>query len=321
MTFLTDNALARLRNAAELPDLGGTRYEMLGRLGQGGMGSVYRVKDGVLGRQVALKVISFSDGNGGLAERLVHEARILAQLEHPGIVPVHDVGTLPDGRVFYTMKLVQGQRLDEYVPHLPSLNERLRVFQRVCEPVAFAHAHGVLHRDLKPQNIMVGPFGEVLVMDWGLAKALNDSCPAMAAPDATPASISHTEHGAILGTPGYMSPEQAAGEIANLDRRSDVYSLGAILKAISGSCTDIEAPRRLGAIIGKCLQRDPVQRYGSAEELAQDIANYLDGLPVSAHPEGLAARLWRWAVKNQAWLLLILAYLVMRTVLILWKGR
>ena len=110
--------------------------------------------------------------DGDLANRLMREARVLARLEHPGIVPVHDVGTLADGRVFYTMKFVEGQRLDKLIEGVESVQDRLRLFLRICEAVAFAHARGVLHRDLKPANVMVGPFGEVLVMDWGLAKIL-----------------------------------------------------------------------------------------------------------------------------------------------------
>lgn len=318
---LSDNALERLRAAAELPDLGNTRYRVLSNLGHGGMGSVYRVEDSVLGRQVALKVIGFSDADGELANRLVHEARVLAQLEHPGIVPVHDVGVLPDGRMFYTMKLVHGKRLDEFVSDVTSLNERLRVFQRICEPVAFAHVHGVLHRDLKPQNIMIGPFGEVLVMDWGLSKLLADRSDSTAVSDGVTRDGSMTQHGAILGTPGYMSPEQAGGDTGAVDRRSDVYSLGAILKSLLENNVVDRCPRSLRAIADKCLEQEPFRRYCSAQELAQDIANYLDGSPVSAYPEGPVARIWRWMVKNQAWLLLIAAYLVMRTIFILWRTR
>ncbi len=321
MKWLTDNALERLRAAAELPDLSGTRYQIVGNLGHGGMGSVYRVEDSVLGRQVALKVIGFSDRDGVLANRLVHEARILAQLEHPGIVPIHDVGTLPDGRAFYTMKLVQGKRLDQHLPSLSTLAERLRVFQRTCEAVAFAHAHGVLHRDLKPQNIMIGPFGEVLVMDWGLSKLLGDHNESGQGVEPPLSDGSVTQHGAVLGTPGYMSPEQARGENVAVDRRSDVYSLGAILKSLLEAIVSAQTPRPLTAIAKRCLEQEPSRRYASAQELAQDIANYLDGLQVSAYPEGPLARTWRWMVKNRAWLLLIAAYLVMRTLFILWKSR
>jgi serine/threonine protein kinase len=316
MKPLTDKAIDRLRSAADSPDLSGTRYRMVRKLGQGGMGSVYCVEDGVLGRQVALKVIALSPDESELGERLVHEARVIAQLEHPGIVPVHDVGTLPDGRMFYTMKLVQGQRLDQYLPSLTTVTECLRLFQRICEPVAFAHAHGVLHRDLKPQNTMVGPFGEVLVMDWGLSKLLND--PHLPPPMLGSSEVScDTQHGVVLGTPGYMSPEQSRGEAA--DRRSDVYSLGAILKFLLAGHSSL--PRSLTAIVNKCLAENPSERYSSAQELESDVGHYLDGTAVSAYPEGPFARLWRWMNRNQAWLLLIAAYLIMRTIFILWRAR
>ena len=317
MKPLTDQALSRLRTAAELFDLTGTRYRAVHKLGQGGMGSVYCVEDETLGRQVALKVIALSDVEEEFRNRLLHEARVIAQLEHPGIVPVHDVGTLPDGRLFYTMKLVQGQSLDQYVSSLTTLAERLRLFQRICEPVSFAHARGVLHRDLKPQNVMVGPFGEVLVMDWGLSKLLGDS--REMSPSSEAAVSTETQHGAVLGTPGYMSPEQAKADRSQEGCPTDVYSLGAILKFLLDGFSPL--PRPLMAILKKCLEQDPSARYPSAQELGSDIGNFLDGRAVSAYPEGPFAKMWRWVVRNQAWLLLIVAYLVMRTLFILWKSR
>ena len=318
MKPLTDNALDRLRSAVELPDLSGTRYRVVSKLGQGGMGSVYCVEDETLGRQVALKVIALSEIEGKFRNRLLHEARVIAQLEHPGVVPVHDVGTLPDGRVFYTMKLVQGQRLDQHQSALTTLAERLRLFQRICEPVAFAHAHGVLHRDLKPENIMVGPFGEVLVMDWGLSKLLNDSHETMS--DETRAHAStDTQHGTVVGTPGYMSPEQAQASPSEVSYPADVYSLGVILKFLLEGFDPL--PRPLAAVLRKCLEQEPSARYCFAQDLESDIGRYLDGRAVSAYPEGPFAKLWRWVARNQAWLLLVAAYLVMRTLFILWKSR
>ena len=165
MKFLSDKAVDRLRQSASLPDLSGTRYQLLERVACGGMGVVYAALDEMLGRRVALKVLDASVADAQLARRLNREARVLARLEHPGIVPVHDVGTLRDGRVFYTMKFVEGQRLDKHVETVTSQPERLRLFSRICDAVAFAHARGVLHRDLKPANVMVGAFGEVQVMD------------------------------------------------------------------------------------------------------------------------------------------------------------
>jgi eukaryotic-like serine/threonine-protein kinase len=325
MKWLSDAALDRLRAAADLPDLSDTRYEVVDKLGEGGMGRVYRVVDKALDRQVALKAVRVIDSSGELAARLLREAKIIARLEHPGIVPVHDVGRLPDERVFYTMKLVQGRRLDQYQAESSATPERLRIFQKTCEAVAFAHAHDVLHRDLKPQNIMVGKFGEVLVMDWGLAKVLN----AEPMSDAKgfeengarkePSSDAETLHGAVLGTPGYMAPEQARGEVAAVGPRADIYSLGAVLKFLLAGSGPM--PKALAAIAAKATAKNLSQRYGSVEELANDIAQYLDGLPVSAYPEGSITRLWRWAVRNRAWILLILAYLVMRVLFIWWRGR
>ncbi len=172
MSWLSDKTVAHLRDAASEPDLSGTAYRFVAALGRGGMGAVFLVEDTRLGRRVAMKVLDLADRAGELEARLLREARVLAQIEHPGIVPVHDVGALADGRVFYTMKYVEGKRLDEWAARAGALAERLRLFEKICEPVAFAHSRGVLHRDLKPANVMVGLFGEVLVMDWGVAKIL-----------------------------------------------------------------------------------------------------------------------------------------------------
>jgi serine/threonine protein kinase len=249
MRWLSDNAVDRLREEADLPDLGGSKYMALHKLGSGGMGAVYLAQDVELGRKVAVKVMNVADSTGALASRMLREARIVALLEHPSIVPIHDVGVLDDGRVFYAMKLVQGARLDQSAAGAASLSDLLRIFQKVCEAVAFAHARGVIHRDLKPENIMVGRFGEVLVMDWGVAKALRagrtdidstsqearselwslesvDFVETLPLADASPGD---TTGGTIIGTPAYMAPEQARGQTELLDERSDIYALGAIL--------------------------------------------------------------------------------------------
>src|SRR6202050_5044985 len=206
MKSLSDKAIERLRAGADEPDLAGTRYRLLQRVARGGMGVVYAAEDERLERRVALKVLDVPGADGDLANRLMREARVLARLEHPGIVPVHDVGTLADGRVFYTMKFVEGQRLDKFIEGVESVPDRLRLFLRICEAVAFAHARGVLHRDLKPANVMIGPFGEVLVLDWGLAKILHqpghsnaegDSQSAILQAPATPVNgADTTEHSA-----------------------------------------------------------------------------------------------------------------------------
>ena len=318
--WLSDSALERLREAADSPELSGTRYRLVDKLGQGGMGGVFRVEDTALERKVALKVIRVADPGGSWAARLSQEARIIAKLEHPGIVPVHDVGVLPDGRPYYTMKLVLGRRLDEHVATVQSVSDRLRIFLRICDAVAFAHSHGVLHRDLKPGNVMVGPFGEVLVMDWGLSKLLaanSSDAPPPSAPVADSPDKEGTAHGTVLGTPGYMSPEQTRGE--SLDQRADVYSLGAILQFLLASSSSI--PRALAAIGKQAMAEDRTQRYATVQNLATDIAHFVDGLSVSAYPEGPFTRAWRWVVRNRVWILLLLAYIVTRTLLIFFRPR
>jgi serine/threonine protein kinase len=339
MSWLSDDAVARLRDAASEPGLAGTPYRFAGELGRGGMGAVFLVEDSRFGRRVAMKVLDLPDRSGELEARLLREARVLAQIEHPGIVPVHDVGALADGRVFYTMKYVEGRRLDEWANSAVSLAERLRLFEKICEPMAFAHSRGVLHRDLKPPNVMVGPFGEVLVMDWGVAKivsgaAVTESASAdggsAASATGSPggpksesrAPAADTAHGSVLGTPGFMAPEQARGEVAQLDSRADIYSLGAILKFLAAApAGGGKIPRRLAAIIAKAMAQEPQSRYSSAQALAYDVAGYLDGLPVSAYPEGILERAVRIASRNRVAVVLVLAYLVMRILLILWRTR
>ena len=172
MTELSDDAIGRLCAVANWPEFASERYTVTKEIGRGGMGTVYAAIDGALGREVALKV-SNTVASAPFERRIAAEARALARLEHPGIVPVHDVGRLTDGRLFYVMKRVHGSTLREYLGHDSDLSERLRIFERVCEAVAFAHARRILHRDLKPDNVMIGAFGEVMVMDWGVAKSLS----------------------------------------------------------------------------------------------------------------------------------------------------
>ncbi len=339
MTFLSDRALDRLRAGMEEPDLTGTPYRLLEGVSRGGMGLVYTAEDVRLARRVALKVLDLP-GADNLEQRLIQEARVLARLEHPGIVPVHDVGRLPDGRPFYTMKFVEGKQLDEHITEVrPS--ERLRLFLRVCDAAAFAHAHGVLHRDLKPSNIMVGPFGEVLVMDWGLAKILQGEAgmigPGLPTDGETEAvagvepraaepsrGAAPTAYGTVLGTPGYMSPEQARGDVERVDQRSDVYSLGAVLKFLVTSSLDGSGwrdgggiPKAMAAICAKATAAQPELRYASVEELAADVSRYLDGLRVSAYPENVLERARRFLVRYRTAILLIGAYLLMRILLLL----
>jgi serine/threonine protein kinase len=284
--FLSDAAVAHLREIAETPDLTGTRYDLVRELGRGGMGIVYEVFDRELERNVAMKVTE----HGWQAE-----ARTIAALEHPGIVPVHDAGALADGRHFYTMKLVRGVRLDEWLQQGHARTEKLRLFARICEPVAFAHANGVVHRDLKPENVMVGAFGAVLVMDWGVAH------------------VAGNDDRLIVGTPGYMSPEQLRGD--RPDPRADVFALGAILRFL---LRGDEVPRPLAAVIGRAMNEDAQARYVDARELAEDVLRFLDAEPVSAYRESVLERAGRWIGRHRALLTLIAAYIVMRVIVFLW---
>jgi serine/threonine-protein kinase len=313
---LSDRAIDHLRQVGDEPDLAGTRYELVDLLGRGGMGSVYRCRDRELGREVALKVSAGPTSPEAL-ERLRREARILARLEHPGIVPVHDVGVLSDGRVYYAMKLVRGQRLDASLEGAP-LSLRLGAFERICEAVAFAHAQGVLHRDLKPENVMVGGFGEVLVLDWGVAKLL-DAPEAGALPGPAPDGTGVTAAGTVLGTPGYMSPEQARGDLQAVDERSDVYALGAILRRLAGA--DGTGDRALTAIWTRATAEVPSSRYARVVDLADEVARYRAGDRVRAHSEGLLGGARRLAVKHRTPIALVAAYLVMRVVLAVFTGR
>lgn len=319
MTSLSDRTLEHLVRAIDLPDLTGTRYEILEELGRGGMGAVYAARDPELERRVALKVLHPALSDEKTGRRMIREARILARLEHPGIVPVHEVGRLADGRVYYTMKLVEGERLDRVVARISSLRERLRIFGRFCEAVAFAHARGVVHRDLKPSNVMVGPFGEVLVMDWGVAKIVHDR-----EREAVPRGLDSpgrdaTRPGSVLGTPGYMAPEQMAGQVDLIDRRTDVYALGVILNELVQHA-DRKVSRRLLAIRDKATRRARDERYSSVEELSADVSSFLDGESVSAYREGPLEVLARWFHRYRAPILLLLAYLVARVLILVMFG-
>ena len=269
MTWLSDEAVVRLRDIAVRPDFEGSRYTLVREIARGGMGIVYEAIDRELNRRVAIKV-------AGTESRI--EAELIAGLEHPGIIPIHDAGVLPDGRTFYVMKLVRGSTVSE-TPH--TVAEAVRLCVRIAEPVAFAHARGVVHRDLKPSNIMLGEFGEVLVMDWGVA---------------------------IAGTPGYMAPEQERTP------RSDVFALGVILREFVRS---ERIPRRLRAIIAKATAHVASDRYASAREFSEDLVRFLDDQPVAAYPENAVDMVLRWVNRNRALLAVIAAYLIMRIVVLL----
>ena len=246
------------------------------------MGSVYAVFDALLEREIALKVLTADVA----ADRLLAEARVVARLEHPGIVPVYDTGVLDDGRRYYTMKLVQGVHLDAFIDRTPSLSDRLRVFQALCDAVAFAHSRGVVHRDLKPANVMVGPFGEVLVMDWGIG---------------------------VAGTPVYRAPEQREPGL-DVGPAADVHALGVILRALLPSTN-----RPLQAVVDRATASRPAARYADASALHREITQYLDTGSVEAYRESAMERGVRFYRANQPLLVLFLAYVVVRFALFFWR--
>ena len=317
--WLPDEVLEHGREVTDAPDLSETKYRLIGPLGRGGMGAVYAATDVELEREVAVKVSFAATTSDDGGARLRKEARILARLEHPGIVPVHDVGALPDGRVYYVMKRVRGERLDAWAENHREPRALLRLFVRICEAVAFAHAAGVVHRDLKPENVMVGSFGEALVMDWGIARELAD------------AQAEAGDDGAVLGTRAYMAPEQARGELSRVGPRADVYALGAVLFfLLAGRPPPSSSPpsqrdaeealagvaKVLASICRKAMAEAPADRYEGPTELALEVGRYLDRAPVLAHPETVVERIARFAARNAVVLSLLAAYVLLRVLLL-----
>jgi eukaryotic-like serine/threonine-protein kinase len=331
------------------------RYRVKREAGHGAIGQVMVAMDLHIGREVAVKELLGDQGGWGssgsgrapsrassaAAQRFLREARITGQLEHPGIVPVHEIGKRPDGVLYYTMKLVRGQTLADKLKELRGpgegsaaaggLSARLKYlphFLDLCQSMAYAHSKGVIHRDLKPANVMVGEFGETVVLDWGLAKVrgledvrvvdLEENLRLI-----KEATAGDTVQGRPIGTPAYMSPEQADGDVPNIDERSDVWSLGAILyevltghppftghtayevmgKVLREPLTPVgeaepHAPAELGAIAEKCLRKDRAARYAHAGELAADVHHFQSGGLVSAYEYSMAALARRWVQKR-----------------------
>jgi formylglycine-generating enzyme required for sulfatase activity len=338
------------------------RYVERGELARGGMGVVLKVWDEDLRRQVAKKMVlgrgdravRALDADPKTLGRFLEEAQVTAQLEHPGIVPVHELGLDAEGRAYFTMQLVRGRNLLQIFDLVRAGKEgwtptrALMVMLKVCEAMAYAHSKGVIHRDLKPENVMVGHFGEVYVMDWGLARVqgredLHDlriqRDPSTHAPVESERRASsrglfdsslYTMDGDVVGTPVYMSPEQARGQVERLDPRSDVYSVGAMLYFLLGGempyvppgSTSVDAhavlrwllegpprplheldprmPPELVAVCEKAMARDPDRRYADMSALADDLRAYLEGRVVHAYEGGALAEFKKWVARNRA---------------------
>jgi serine/threonine-protein kinase len=344
--------LERLRGRA-----GFERYEVGNEIARGGMGSVRGVWDADLRRELAMKVaLAGERGEQGSPEggrrlaRFLEEAQITGRLDHPAIVPVHELGLDPEGRLYFTMRLVRGEDLSRILARVhagdPEWSETrvLHVLLKACEALAYAHDKGVIHRDVKPANVMVGRFGEVYVMDWGLAKArgrpdAKDVRPRPPVRTGAPRtevlpgrdadSPLLTMDGDVIGTPAYMSPEQARGDLAAMGPWSDAYSVGAILyhllagrapyAAPTGGPGNLavwarlqegpprpvaelapDAPAELLAICAKAMARDAPERYRDTQELALDLRAFLEGRVVQAYRSGLVVGLQKWVRRNRA---------------------
>ena len=301
-------------------------YEMVGEQGRGGIGIVRRARDQRLDREVAVKELQRDSHDARL--RFEREMRTTAKLQHPGVVPVHEAGCWPDGSPFYTMKLVEGRSLKELIAEKRTLEERLSLLPNVlavAETIAYAHSQRVIHRDLKPSNVIVGSYGETIVIDWGLAKHLDENSPALKFSDSpyrTQPDDGLTVNGQVLGTPAYMPPEQAQG--VEVDGQADVYSIGALLyHVLSGrppyrGTTSAEilaqltdrpprplasivptTPADLAAIVGKAMDRDPSSRYSSAQLLVEDLRRFQTGQLVSAHRYSTKEVLARWLRRHR----------------------
>jgi serine/threonine-protein kinase len=344
-----DDPFATRPGPVGTPTSAGQRFQILRPHAKGGLGEVFVARDEELPREVALKHIQ--DGHAddpGSRARFVLEAEITGGLEHPGIVPVYGLGAYPDGRPYYAMRFIRGDSLKEAIDDFHraerpgrDLGERalafralLRRFVDVCNGVAYAHSRGVIHRDLKPANVMLGPYGETLVVDWGLAKVIGKSGepPASATGGLEPtlrprpgSGFDETVPGSVVGTPAYMSPEQASGRLEAVGPASDVYSLGATLyllltgkAAFAGDTAEVlrrvlrgeftrprqvkrDVPAALEAVCLRAMARQPEDRYGRALELAADIEHWLADEPVAAYPEPAAVRARRWLRRHRVW--------------------
>ncbi|HEY3801030.1 MAG TPA: serine/threonine-protein kinase [Kofleriaceae bacterium] len=303
-------------------------YALVREIARGGMGRIWMARDRRLGRDVALKEVLVD--SEAIVRRFEREARITARLQHPSIVGIHEAGVWPSGEPFYVMRLVSGRSLDEAIAATTSFAERLALLPNVlavADAIAYAHGQRVIHRDLKPRNIVVGEFGETVVIDWGLAKDLGDSSDletsfASAGTAVGTSGPGETTAGDILGTPSYMPPEQAAGQA--VDERADVYAIGAMLYHVlaneppyrSQSSAEViaalmveppvpvskrapAAPTELVAIVERAMAREPAARYRTARELADDLRRFQTGQLVGAHRYSTGQLLRRWIRRHR----------------------
>jgi eukaryotic-like serine/threonine-protein kinase len=328
------------------------RYTLSYLHATGGIGRVWLARDATIGRQVALKELRPERATTpDIRARFVKEAQITGQLEHPGIVPIYEIGKhIADNSPFYTMRFVRGRtlkealtayhhRLDDGDASPLELRDLLTSFINVCNAVAFAHSRGVLHRDLKPQNVVLGDFGEVVVLDWGMARLIGETGGDAVAVEPVVDEAAATVHGQVLGTPAYMAPEQAEGRSAQLSPRTDVYGLGATLYAllsgrppftstdardvISQVVTDSPEPPRnlkvgvppaLEAICLKALAKKPEDRYASAKDLADDVRRWMADEPVHAYRDTLPDRIGRWARRRHTFVVAATVFLTVSVI-------
>src|SRR5262245_6847815 len=307
----SDHVSPTIDDGTRLDTVEVTAYEIDREVARGGMGRVLAARDTLLCRRVAIKRLI--DDSPAARARFLRETQLTARLQHPGIVPVYQAGRLPSSEPYYTMRLVEGTSLAEVAKNraLAGRLELLPNLQAAADAVAYAHAHGIIHRDLKPANILVGDFGETLVIDWGLAKDLRAADGGIdEALGPSPESLELTSTGSVLGTVGYMSPEQATGR--QVDERVDVYALGAMLYWLlsaerPGEALDVHAlarrerrvPRDLVAIVAKATAADPATRYPTARALAEDLRRYLAGQLVASHDYTAGELARRWFDKNR----------------------
>lgn len=292
------------------------RYELRDEIGIGGMGQVFEAYDAVLGRVVALKCVRSGPDDAFAAQRFEREMALTARLQHPSIIPVYDAGLFPDGGRYFAMRLVEGQPLDKTIEAALDMAARLALvpsLRRACEAVAYAHEQSVLHRDLKPANILIGPFGETVVLDWGLAKDLgeadgDDNRTHQSGQTLLEVRDGMTRPGAVMGTAGYIPPEVSRGEPA--DTRSDVFSLGKVLETLITGVDLGEANAELltdfRAIVERATAADPSARYPDAGALLEDLRRFEAGQSVSARDYSIRARIRRFAHRHRGVILLSL---------------